>query len=304
MILPPQRETRRTKHRLIVACLLAGLACLPAPARRQAPAGDAPFAAFDREVRAQRAGYAGDKSHLSRFFNDERRRLGARFEGELLKYVAGDAEKHYWLSLFLVAPDYLHGSRPLPRLAYRLKRDGLALVRGKDDRESRAFALRLNVSAALLSDEMGLAGEATRHKDAAEELLANDSQLEYSFPGMGEKQRRRYDAIKSRYTTARFRPRPEGKPRFRVSAGLLNGKAKRLPAPPPLHYLNREVVVKVEVVVDEAGKVTWARGVEGHPLLYASAVQAARGAEFEPLVMSGRPVSFGGYLIYKFPKGK
>lgn len=289
------------KHRLKIVCLLVGMACLPVLAQ----AGGAPFAVFDREVRAQRAGYAGDKSHLSRFFNDERKRLGARFEAELLKYVAGDAEKHYWLSLFLVEPDYLHGSRPLPRLARRLMQDGLALVRGKDDRESRSLSLRLNVSAALLCDEMGLADEATRHKDAAEELLANDGRLETSFPGMGEEKRKRYDAIKSRYTTARFRPWPEGKPRFRVSAGALNGRAKKMPAPAaPPHYPNREAAVKVEVVVDEAGKVIWARGVEGHPFLYAAAVQAARQAEFEPLIMSGEPVSFGGYLIYKFPKGK
>jgi TonB family protein len=43
-------------------------------------------------------------------------------------------------------------------------------------------------------------------------------------------------------------------------------------------------VVRVEVVIDEEGKVIWAKVVEGHPLLQAAALRAACQIRIQPAV--------------------
>ena len=53
-------------------------------------------------------------------------------------------------------------------------------------------------------------------------------------------------------------------------------------------------------MVDPSGNVTSANAVSGHPLLRASAVQAARTAKFAPTMLSGQPVSVKGILTYNF----
>lgn len=292
------------RHKLITASLLLCSVASLAPA--QSSDGVRPFAEFDREVRTERAGFAGDKSRLSLFFKHERSRLGESFEAELLKYLGSDAEKHYWLSLFLTEPSYLHGSTPLPQLALRLQQRGLDLLRGKRDQDSLGLAVSLNVVAALLSVDLDLRERAVAYKNAAEELITRDADLGLFFPGMSAKERKLYDSIASARQTHRFKPEPEGKPVARVSSGMLNRRAKKLPTPPApaMGHLRVDAEVKVEVVVDEEGKIIWARAVEGHPLLREAAVQAARQAEFDPLLLSGKPVSFGGYLIYKSPRRK
>ena len=42
--------------------------------------------------------------------------------------------------------------------------------------------------------------------------------------------------------------------------------------------------VSVDVVIDEAGKVIWAKVVEGHPLLHAEALRMACQTRFKPVV--------------------
>src|SRR5688572_12017984 len=95
----------------VTMILLAGWLALTIPVRAQGPA---PFVELQEQVRSQQGGWNGSKRPLSILFDKERRRLGDRFESELLKYVAGDPEKHYWIALFLEEPSYLHGNKPLP----------------------------------------------------------------------------------------------------------------------------------------------------------------------------------------------
>ena len=59
-------------------------------------------------------------------------------------------------------------------------------------------------------------------------------------------------------------------------------------------------VVTVEVMLDEDGKVISARAVDGHSLLRAAAVAAARLARFTPTSISGQPVKVVGTITYKF----
>ncbi len=58
--------------------------------------------------------------------------------------------------------------------------------------------------------------------------------------------------------------------------------------------------VKIEVVVDEKGKVISARVVSGHPLLRDSALTAARQWIFKPALRDGSPVKITGILTFHF----
>jgi len=90
---------------------------------------------------------------------------------------------------------------------------------------------------------------------------------------------------------------------FKVSGGILNGKAVSLPQPvyPPIARAARAAgPVAVEVLVDESGEVISAKAVRGHPLLQQSAVEAARRAKFPPTRLSGRPVKVSGFVTYDF----
>ena len=88
-----------------------------------------------------------------------------------------------------------------------------------------------------------------------------------------------------------------------VSGGVLNGKAVHLPKPQypaNARRIGAYGVVTVEVMLDEEGRVTSARAVEGNIALRQSAVAAARLARFTPTVLSGKPVKVTGIINYKF----
>ncbi len=286
--------------------LLAGSVVLAnTTVRAQAPS-PAPFAKLEQQVRAQQGGWNGDKSILSTLFDQERRRLGDRFESELLKYIAGDAEKHYWISAFLEEPDYLHGSKPVPHLSLLVMEEGLYLLRDKSDQESLGLSLSLNVIAAVLSQKLGFKSFAISHKDAAERPLAADSDWHAYFPAMSEADLRIYDAVPSNIKRVRSSlPSDDSpdRPTTRISAGVLNGRATKLPLPVyPASVREASGQVVVSVVVDEAGKVIWARAISGLPLLQKSAEDAAWKAEFPPVKLEGKPQKISGVLIYEFVK--
>lgn len=92
-----------------------------------------------------------------------------------------------------------------------------------------------------------------------------------------------------------------------ISGGILNGRAKNLPAPEyPAAALavRASGTVAVRVIVNEEGKVTSAEAVSGHPLLRSAAVKAAVEAEFAPTQLSGQPVKVSGVITYNFVPGK
>jgi TonB family protein len=89
----------------------------------------------------------------------------------------------------------------------------------------------------------------------------------------------------------------------RISAGVLNGKAKSL-AKPPYPAAARAVkatgAVNVQVEIDEQGNVISATAVSGHPLLRQAAEKAARESSFAPTLLSGNPVKVSGILVFNF----
>ena len=88
-----------------------------------------------------------------------------------------------------------------------------------------------------------------------------------------------------------------------ISGGVLNGKARNLPAaefPAAAKAVNAGGEVNVKVTIDENGDVISASAVSGHPLLRAAAEDAARQAKFSPTRLSGQPVKVTGVIIYNF----
>jgi hypothetical protein len=278
-------------------------------------ADEAPFAAFTKEVKGTSHRWAGEKHSLSKMFDDERRRLGDRFETELLKWLGDDPEKHYWVSSFIESDSYLHGNKRLPELSLLIKQQGLSLVQDKSDDQSQGYVIRLSITAAILSDELGLRSLASHYKSMAERLLVTDPSLAGHIPAVSEADRRRYDDIKSVIrrggTTvlgASANP-PVDKgdtnlpPRAPITGGILNGKAIKL-AKPSYPRAARETgasgTVQVRVVIDETGKVIYAKAMSGHPDLWKVSEDAASQSEFSPTKLAGQPVKVSGFIQYNF----
>ena len=90
-----------------------------------------------------------------------------------------------------------------------------------------------------------------------------------------------------------------------IRGGVINGRAISLPQPkyPSAARKTRdEGQVKVQIVIDELGKVSKAEVVEGPPsiLLRYAAVNAAQNSLFTPTFLMGQPVKVSGVLIYNF----
>ena len=266
---------------------------------------EAPFASLEKAVKEEQGGWAGDKSRLSAVFVAERKRLGDRFESELLKWLGSDPERHYWISSFLEAESYLHGSKSLPHLSLLVKQQGLSLVQGKDDDRSRGYVVGLSITAAILSDELGLRSLASSYKTGAEALLIRYPELSVYVPAVSEAERRRYDEIKTAVrrgvTTVTTDSNPA--PFAKVSGGIVNGRALNMVKPPypaSARASGASGTVQVRIVFDETGKVIWARAISGHPELRQAAEDAAWRTKFSPTVLSGEAVKTSGILIYNF----
>lgn len=89
----------------------------------------------------------------------------------------------------------------------------------------------------------------------------------------------------------------------RISGGVLNGKALKLPRPEypaAARAVQASGAVNVQVTIDEQGNVISASAVSGHPLLRQAAEQAARSAQFAPTLLEGVPVKVTGVIVYNF----
>src|SRR5262245_33294388 len=154
---------------LSLTCLILFAACAGAGAFGLQSASS-PFAELDNQLKSQ-GGWGLDNQRLAELFNIGRKRLGDRFEPELMKYLGQDVEKHYWISSFLESRDYLQGASPLPHLSLLIKQQALALLEGKDDQESLSKIVSFSVTAAVLSEQLGLRELAMSHKVKAERLI-------------------------------------------------------------------------------------------------------------------------------------
>lgn len=100
-------------------------------------------------------------------------------------------------------------------------------------------------------------------------------------------------------------PTPEIKPpgTTKVSEGVLQGGAIRKPKPtyPAIaRAVRASGPVQVVVTISEEGRVIEAHAANGHPLLRAAAVEAARQWAFSPTTLSRVPVKVQGMLTFNF----
>jgi TonB family protein len=293
----PKQSAQRLSLFVSIICIGTALALAQ-------DSSSTPFAELDKQLKQQQGGWNGSKQPLATLFNAERMRLGERFEPELLKYLGTDTEKHYWIASFLNSSGYLHGNKPLPHLALLIRQQGLSLLRGKTDQDSQSDIVRLSITAAVLSEQLGLHHSAVAYKSDAERLVAANDELRGSVPAMYEEERKLYDSIGQiggKVFSPPMKSAMGDAPKIRVSGGVLNSKAieKSEPVyPESAKEVSGQVVVAV--VVDETGKVISARAVTGHELLRPGAQEAAYKWKFAPLVLKGTPVRVSGTIIFKF----
>ena len=84
---------------------------------------------------------------------------------------------------------------------------------------------------------------------------------------------------------------------------LLCGKAVSLPKPDYPEEAKAQKIsgtVSINVVIDERGRVIWAKAVYGHSLLQNAALTAACRSQYSPLQISGRAVKASGVISYNF----
>jgi len=83
----------------------------------------------------------------------------------------------------------------------------------------------------------------------------------------------------------------------------MNGRALSLPKPfypPAARAVKASGQVQISVLIDEAGCITEAKALSGHPLLIASSIKAAKLSAFAPYVLSGGPVRVNGIITYNY----
>jgi Gram-negative bacterial TonB protein C-terminal len=88
-----------------------------------------------------------------------------------------------------------------------------------------------------------------------------------------------------------------------ISVGVVNGKAIKLVKPVfprAAMAINARGVVKVQVLIDEKGKIIEAKAISGHPVLHANSVIAALASAFEPIIISGKPINVWGIIVYNY----
>jgi periplasmic protein TonB len=90
---------------------------------------------------------------------------------------------------------------------------------------------------------------------------------------------------------------------LRVTSTVLQGKAieRRVPVYPELpRRIRLQGDVAVEVIISPEGRVESARAISGHPMLIATALEAARAWRFEPTILNGVPVPVTGVITFVF----
>ncbi|MDQ3179863.1 MAG: TonB family protein [Acidobacteriota bacterium] len=98
-------------------------------------------------------------------------------------------------------------------------------------------------------------------------------------------------------------PKAEPETEKLISGGVVNGKAIYLakPAyPAAARSVHADGQVKVQVVIDEDGKVIAANIINGHPLLQSAALSAAKSSKFTPTTLSKQKVKVSGVIVYNF----
>lgn len=281
----------RTPFILLVCMLIFSGVCA---------AQEVPFAGFERAVREEKGGFAGDKSKLSKVFQDERNRLGKDFESELWKYLGDDADKHFWIAAFLTSSSYLHGNPAMPELAFQIRTRNLKLLEGRTDNRSRGRAVSINRYLAVAAKLEGKQTDAIMYRDKAEAILAKDRDGLWAYvSGETDFSRCVYENIEG--SIAGCDPNPPPKERI-VSAGWMNKNARNFKNPPYPSGVakSRAGRVDVRILVGGDGAVISAEVIRGPAELHQAAIEAAMRLKFGPTILSGVPTKVSGWVSFDF----
>lgn len=277
-------------RKIINICIIICLISLTSLAQNKS------FEVFNQAVKTERAGFSGNKEHLSKIFNQERIRLRDDFETELWKYLGNDIEKHYWLNSFVESESYLHGNKPLPELAFKIRQKGLDLLVKKNDKKSLGRKVTLNRKQAIYYNNIGKRDLAIQSKTIAETILKKDDDISVYVGGMSRLNQCIYTNLES---DTSFCEKESQKPiETIVSSGYVNGSAVELPQPENSQKLKGEVHIKV--LIGENGEVISAEALKGIKELFEVSVKAAKEAKFQPFTLSGKLTKRTGIIVYKF----
>lgn len=281
----------RTPFILLVCMLIFSGVCA---------AQEVPFAGFERAVREEKGGFAGDKSKLSKVFQDERNRLGKDFESELWKYLGDDADKHFWIAAFLTSSSYLHGNPAMPGLAFQIRTRNLELLEGRTDNRSRGRAVSINRHLAISAKLEGKQTDAIMYRDKAEAILAKVRDGLWAYvSGQTDFSRCVYENIEG--SIAMCDPNPPPKERI-ISAGWMNSRALNFadPAFPTGVPKSKAGRVDVRIVTDVEGAVISAEIIRGPAELHQAAIEAAKKLRFQPTLLSDIPTKVSGWVSFTF----
>ncbi len=128
-----------------------------------------PFAGLTALVE-KKGGWVSDRMENARELYRERRRLGERFRGEVIRFVNNDIDRHYNIGLFLSNKYYLGDEKPMNELALLIFHQGLSLIEKSTREMDKADELSFRVFAVLLSHKMNFMALAIHHKTIAEKL--------------------------------------------------------------------------------------------------------------------------------------
>ena len=262
-----------------------------------------PFAEFDKTVNKEVGEYYGDIEKLSEIFDQERIRLGDDFETELWKYLGTDLEKYYRLSSFLDRKKYLHGNKPLPELAFKIRQRGLELVGDSEDKSGLGKKI-------TFLRELAVASYLAGKRDLAIEYKAQTAPIYEKYEGVGVYVGATtklvyciFNNLEKDPTICKEESETENSTEKIINSGVISGRSLLLPQPKYPKQARKENIsgdVQVRVVIDFSGNIISAEAVLCPKELYEAAVQAAQKAKFAPTLLDGKPVKVSGIIIYRF----
>lgn len=261
------------------------------------------FEVFDKAVKNEKGGFSGNKENLSKVFNNERIRLGEKFEMELWKYIGDDVERYYWISFFLDWKGYLHGNEPLPELAFKIRKRGVELLANTEDKTDLGRKITFLRELAVASYLSGNRNSAIEYKTRTIPIYEKYDEIGAYVGATSEFAQCIFNNLEKDPTVCEEEGETENRTEKILNGGVIAGKAISLPQPKYPKKARKQSIsgdVQVRVLIDFSGNIISAEAIKGPKELFKAAVEAAKKAKFTPTLLDGKPVKVSGIIIYRF----
>ncbi len=135
-----------------------------------------------------------DSPHKSRIFQEERNKLGDKFEVEVWKFLGSDIDRHYYVSNFLDDSYFLHGNKPLFTLSTKIRDKGIELCEKQPEVSPEIVSLAVSGTLACIKNNQK---ELAKHyKNIAGKYLKLGDIYKSSFPALEDAERNLFDSLK------------------------------------------------------------------------------------------------------------